>query len=408
MPHKWTIAALVGGAVILTLLVVWRVWSASHVIAGGRFGASGPTPVGIAVVSTGDVPVIFKGLGTVTPLATVTVRSQINGQLVQIAFHEGQMVKAGDFLAEIDPRPYQAALEQAEGALLRDQALLKEAQIDLARYQGLAAEDSIATQQVDTQQSLVHQYEGTLKADQAQIDMQKLNLVYCHVTAPVSGRVGLRQVDIGNYVQPGDANGIVVITELQPVSVIFSLPEDEVPTVIQRMHAGATLPVAAYDRNETTVLGQGQLAAVDNQVDATTGTVKLRALFDNKAGTLFPNQFVNAVLTADVLRAAVLVPSAAVQRGVQGTYVYLVKADSTVAVTPVTLGASAGQNVVITAGLTPGDKVVVDGVDRLRDGAQVITPSVQAPSGTSNASPKKWQSGTQKLHHRHTQDPGTS
>ncbi len=415
--RKKLIIALVIGAVVLLLAVavVLRLMFAGHASSSGRFGgrfggagAGGSTPVGVASVTTAEVPVVYAALGTVTPLATVTVRSQISGQLTQVVFHEGQMVKAGDFLAQVDPRPYQAALEQAQGALARDQALLKEAQIDLARYQGLAAENSIATQQVDTQQSLVHQYEGTVKADQAQVDMQQLNLTYAHITAPVAGRVGLRQVDVGNYVTTSDTNGVAVITELEPISVIFSLPEDSLPAVLDRFHNGATLPAAAYDRSQTQLLAQGRLSAVDNQVDVTTGTVKLRALFDNKDHVLFPNQFVNVALTANVLKGALVMPVPAIQRGSQGTFVYLVKSDDTVTVQTVSLGTQDGQRVVVQSGLKTGDKVVTDGADRLREGAQVSMPAAGTSAAPAAATGKaKW---THKpgdtTHHHHSASGG--
>jgi multidrug efflux system membrane fusion protein len=418
--RKKLIIALVIGAVVLLLAVgvVLRLVFASHAAAfghggrgGGRFGGTGmggPTPVGVATIINADVPVIYNALGTVTPLRTVIVHSQINGQLTQVAFQEGQMVKAGDFLAQVDPRPYQAALEQAEGALARDQALLKEAEIDLARYQGLAAENSIATQQVDTQQSLVHQYEGTVKADQAQVDMQQLNLTYAHITAPVSGRVGLRQVDVGNYVTTADANGVVVITQLEPISVVFSLPEDNMPAVLSRMRGNAVLPTAAYDRSQTTLLAQGKLSAVDNQVDVSTGTVKLRALFDNKDHVLFPNQFVNIALTGDVMKGALVMPVPAVQRGAQGTFVYVVKPDDTVTVEVVTLGPQDGQRVVVLKGLKAGDKVVVDGTDRLREGAQVEIPAAgTSPAPVAATGKAKW---THKpgdtTHHHHSASGG--
>ena len=398
----------------LTSLVVWRVVSAKHGVSGGfgggRFGGAGlggPMPVGVASIAKADVPVVYQALGTVTPLATVIVHSQINGQLIQVAFHEGQMVKAGDFLAQVDPRPYQAALEQAQGTLARDQALLKEAQIDLARYQGLAAQNSIATQQVDNQQSLVHQYEGTVKADQAQVDTQQLNLTYAHISAPVSGRVGLRQVDVGNYVTTADANGVVVITELEPISVVFSLPEDDMPAILARMRNNAVLPAAAYDRSQTTLLAQGRLSAVDNQVDVATGTVKLRALFDNRDHVLFPNQFVNVDLTADVLHGALVMPVPAIQRGAQGTFVYVVKPDSTVAVQTVSLGTQDGQRVVVLKGLSAGQQVVTDGADRLRDGAPVTVPATGTLAAPAAATHAKWQHQPgDTSHHHHTPPSG--
>ncbi|HEY0524169.1 MAG TPA: MdtA/MuxA family multidrug efflux RND transporter periplasmic adaptor subunit [Stellaceae bacterium] len=348
----------------------------------GRYGNTGPMPVGAATAERGDMPIQLSGLGTVTPLATVTVRTQINGQLVQVFFREGQTVQKGDPLAEIDPRPYQLALDQAQGALLRDQALLANAQIDLARYQTLLKQDSIARQQVDTQQALVRQYEGTVRADQAQVDNAKLNLVYCHITSPVSGRVGLRQVDAGNYVQTGDANGIVVITQMKPITVIFSLPEDNLPAIMKRLHAGATLPVTAFDRSGTTKLATGTLATVDNQIDTSTGTVKLRGQFDNEDEALFPNQFVNVQLLVDTLHDATIIPTSAIQRGAQGTFVYEIKPDDSVTARTIKVGPTDGERVAVTAGLEPGGKVVVDGADKLREGTKVTIP---AAKGAGNA-----------------------
>jgi membrane fusion protein, multidrug efflux system len=346
----------------------------------GRFSSDQPMPVATATATTGDLPIMLDALGTITPLATVTVRTQISGQLMQIAFTEGQIVKQGDFLAQIDPRPYQATLDQNQGQLLRDQALLDNARIDLARYRKLVAQDSIASQQRDTQASLVQQYEGAVKTDQAMVSNAQLNLAYCHIVAPVTGRVGLRQVDTGNYVQTSDANGIVVITQLKPISVIFTLPEDRLPAVLKRVHSGATLQVTIYDRTQTNQLATGTLATIDNQIDTSTGTVKLRAQFDNDDETLFPNQFVNAELLVDTLHGATIVPTAAIQRGAPGTYVYLLAADQTVSVKPVKLGPADGERVAVTEGLAPGDKVVTDGADRLRDGAKVTIPDAAAPA----------------------------
>jgi membrane fusion protein, multidrug efflux system len=336
---------------------------------GGR--NQGPAPVAVATVQKGDMPVTLSGLGTVTPLATVTVKTQINGYLTEVAFQEGQMVKKGDFLAQIDPRPYQVALEQAEGQLAKDQALLKNAQLDLQRYNTLVAQNSIAKQTRDTQVSLVAQDQAAIKTDQAQVDAQKLNLVYTHIVSPVTGRVGLRQVDAGNYVQTSDPNGIVVVTQLQPISVIFTLPEDNLPAVMKQVRAGATLSVTAYERTGTTALGKGRLETVDNQIDTTTGTVKLRAIFDNEQEILFPNQFVNIQLLVDTLHDSDIVPRAAIQHGAPGAFVYVVKPDQTVAVQKVKVGPADGQNIAVLDGLQPGEKIVVDGTDRLREGAKV-------------------------------------
>jgi membrane fusion protein, multidrug efflux system len=339
-----------------------------------------PVPVALVPVEKGDMPVTLSQLGTVTPLAMVTVKTQISGYLMQVAFQEGQMVKKGDFLAQIDPRPYQVALEQAQAQLAKDQALLKNAQLDLQRYNTLVAQNSIAKQTRDTQVSLVAQYEATVKADQAQIDAQKLNLTYCRIVSPVTGRVGLRQVDAGNYVQTSDANGIVVVTQLQPISIIFTLPEDKLPEVMNRVRTGAVLAVTAYDRTGSNELAQGKLETVDNQIDTTTGTVKLRAIFDNNQEVLFPNQFVNVKLLVNTLHDADIVPNSAIQRGAPGTFVYVVKPDRTATVQKVKLGPSDGQRIAILAGLQPGENVVIDGADRLRDGAKVTVAGADHPN----------------------------
>jgi len=357
---------------VVAALVLWLVFrSGPQAPTTGRVQSGGPMPVGTAAVEKGDMPVVLSGLGTVTPLAMVTIRTQINGQLIEVAFKEGQMVNKGDFLAQIDPRPYQVALEQAQGQLAKDQALLKNAELDLTRYRTLVAQNSIARQTADTQVSVVQQNRGTVQADQAQVDTQKLNLTYCRIVAPVGGRVGLRQVDPGNYVQTSDPNGIVVITQLQPISAIFTLPEDSLQAVLRRVQSGETLAVTAFDRSGTTRLDTGRLDTMDNQIDTSTGTVKLRATFDNRDQMMFPNQFVNIQLLVDTLRGATLVPNAAVQRGAPGTFVYVVKPDETVVAQPVTLGPADDKRVVITKGLEQGQLVVTDGADRLKDGAKV-------------------------------------
>jgi multidrug efflux system membrane fusion protein len=354
----------------------------------GRSQFGGPVPVGVATVQKGNMPVTLTGLGTVTPLATVTVKTQINGYLTEVAFQEGQMVKKGDFLAQIDPRPYQVALEQAEGQLAKDQALLKNAQLDLVRYNTLVAQNSVATQTRDTQVSLVAQDHAAIKTDQAQVDAQKLNLVYAHIVSPVTGRVGLRQVDAGNYVQTSDPNGIVIVTQLQPISVIFTLPEDNLPAVLKQLHAGASLAAIAYDRTGTTELGKGHLETVDNQIDTTTGTVKLRAIFDNEQEILFPNQFVNVQLLVNTLQDTNIVPTAAIQHGAPGAFVYVVKPDQTAAVQQVKLGPGDGQHIAVLDGLQPGEKVVVDGSDRLREGAKVTLAATGNPAGTALDAPQ--------------------
>jgi len=349
---------------------------------------SAPQPVGAATVDKGDIRIVLNELGTVTSLDTVTVLTQINGQLTEVGFKEGQIVKKGDFLAQIDPRPYQVALEQAQGQLAHDQGLLLQAQTDLKRYQTLGRQDSIAQQQVDDQRFLVAQYTGSVQSDQGQVDSAKLNLTYCHIVSPIDGQVGLRQVDPGNYVQTSTASGLVVITQMQPISVIFSVPEDNLPDIPRRLHAGATLSVDAYDRANLHKLASGQLATPDNQIDTTTGTVKLRAIFANQDGLLYPNQFVNAALLVDTMHDTVRVPVPAVQRGEPGTFAYVIGADGTVSVRPLTLGPADGGYVAVLSGLQPGERVVTDGTDRLRDGAAVTVP---APAQSQSEQHGGWQ-----------------
>lgn len=340
-----------------------------------------PIPVATAVATIVDAPVTLDALGTVTPLATVTVRPRIAGHLMQVAFTEGQHVRKGDLLALVDPRPYQAALAEAEGQLARDKALLRNAEVDLQRYRQLVAEDSIARQQLDTQAALVEQYRGTVQMDQALVETARLNLAYCRIESPIDGRVGLRQVDIGNYVQSGDSTGIVVITQMQPISVIFTLPQDDLPAVLARLHAGASLPVTAYDRSGIEKLATGVLSTVDNQIDSATGTIRLRAQFDNADEDLFPNQFVNVRLLLNTRHNATMVPSAAVQRGSKGNYVYVVGKGDIVSVQPVTVGLSTGDKTQVTTGISAGDRVVIDGLDRLRDGLTVeIIDAPDAPA----------------------------
>ena len=358
----------------------------------GRNGQNGPVAVSVATAVSGDIQVKIPALGTVTPLATVTVRTQITGTLQKIFFTEGQFVHQGDPLAQIDPRPYEAALQQMEGNWKRDQALLADAKLNLTRYTALVKEDSIAEQQLDTQRALVDQLIGTIQADEGQVKTAKVNLVYTHITSPVTGRVGLRQVDQGNYVTPGDANGIVLINQLQPITVIFTIPEDNVSAVVKRLRSGAVLAAEAFDRTNTTKIAVGKLLTVDNSIDITTGTIKLRAEFDNADSSLFPNQFVNIELLQDVLKDQVIMPNSAVRRGapngVATTFVYLIDANNSVTVRPVTLGVVDGEKVAVTAGLKAGDVVITEGGDRLRDGAQVLLPnSAPAPAAAAGAPP---------------------
>ncbi|KUY68022.1 RND transporter MFP subunit [Burkholderia cepacia] len=390
--------------VVIGGLLWWHPWNrtpaagsaatgagASAAGGGGHRGRGGPAamanipqPVQVATATQGEMPIVLSALGTVTPLANVTVKTQLSGYLQSVSFQEGQIVRKGDVLAQIDPRPYQVALENAEGTHARDSALLATARLDLKRYQTLLSQDSIASQTVDTQASLVKQYEGAVKTDQAAIDSAKLNLTYARITAPVSGRVGLRQVDPGNYVTPGDTNGIVVITQLQPMSVIFTTSEDNLPQILKQVNTGQKLSVTAYNRNNTVPLETGSLATLDNQIDTSTGTVKLRANFDNKEGMLFPNQFVNTRLLVDVMRNATIVPTSAVLTGSIGQFVYVVKPDNTVTVRKVTVGPVDGERTSIVSGVSLGERVVTDGSDRLREGAKISIPA-DKPKGASGA-----------------------
>jgi len=342
----------------------------------GRGGRGGITQVVGAKAQKGTIRVYFTGLGAVTPVYTVTVKSRVDGQLMEVHFKEGQLVRQGDPLLEIDPRPYQVQLEQAEGQLAHDEALLKNAHLDLDRYQILYKQDAIPQQQYATQEALVTQYDGTIKTDVSQIDSAKLNLVYCHITAPITGRVGLRLVDPGNIVHAADTSGLVVITQLDPISVIFTVAEDQLPPVEEKMHAGQKLAVEAWDRENTTKLGDGSLETIDNQIDPTTGTLRLRATFANPINKLFPSQFVNARLLVDEKRGVTVLPNAGIQRNASGAYVWLVKPDQTVIVRPITVGAMEGDQSEIVSGLDPGDTVVTVGVDRLEDNGKV---NVQVP-----------------------------
>ncbi len=347
----------------------------------GRFQDGGNQPVGVVRIRRADIHLSLRALGAVTPLTTVTVTTQISGLLMSVGFKEGQTVRKGDVLAQIDPRPYEVALDQAKAQLIRDDATLKQAQMDLTRYQTLAQQQSIPRQTAEDQVYVVKQDEGTVAYDRAQIKAQQLNLYYCRIVAPADGRVGLRQVDPGNYIQAGSSTGIVVLTLLRPISVIFAVPEDSVPAIMARVRDNATLPITVFDRANVTQLATGRFASIDTEIDTTTGTVKLRANFDNADGALFPNQFVNVVMSLDTLNDAVTVPLSAVQRGAPGTYVYLVDDNDTVAVHPIKLGAQDGNLFAVESGLNPGDRVVTDGADRLRDGAHVSIPEAGQHAG---------------------------
>ncbi len=381
------------GRIILALVVLAAIgglyWWMHHAgPAGGagrhaRLGQTPPQPVGAATIGKGDIRVILNALGTVTSLDTVTVQTQINGQLVKVGFKEGQTVKKDDFLAQIDPRPYEVALEQAQGALVQQQGLLEQAKSDLLRYETLERKNSIAQQQVSDQRFLVQQYTGTVKSDQAAVDNAKLNLIYCHITSPIDGQVGLRLVDQGNFIQTTSATGIVVITQMQPISVLFSLPQQDVPDIIQQIRSGATLSVAAYDQANVNLLATGKLGPLSNQIDTTTGTLSMRAIFDNPDERLYPNEFVNARLLLKTLKDVVRVPVPAVQHGAPGTFVYVIGPNNTVSVRPVKLGPTDNGYDQVLSGLQPGQRVVTDGTDRLAAGVKVTVPAPNQAAGTA-------------------------
>jgi multidrug efflux system membrane fusion protein len=375
------LVVVLAAAAVFAWQKIEKVETSAPSTAEGTTGRSGTPPqtVRVAPVALGDMPIIIDALGTVTPFETVTIRTQIAGKLQELGFDEGQIVKKGDFLAQIDPRPYQAALAQSQGQLAKDQALLAQAQSDLSRYEALAKQDSISKQQVADQEALVAQDKAAILTDQAQVQTAQLNLDYTHIVSPITGRAGLRLVDPGNYLQPSDATGIVVVTQIDPISVIFSTPEDNLPRIAARLNSGAKLPVSVFDRANVNELATGTLTTYDSQVDVTTGTIKMRATFDNPKGVLFPQQFVNVRLLVDTLSGVALAPNAAIQVGPSGNFVYALNADSTVSKRDVVTGAADGRRTTIASGLAAGDKVVIDGVDRLREGAKVTV--VENPTG---------------------------
>jgi multidrug efflux system membrane fusion protein len=380
-------------SLLVLLIVAGIVWwtrqqGAPQPQAGGGRGRFGGAPMSIVpeTVGKGDIGITLNALGTVTSLATVTIRTQISGYLIKVVFKEGDEVKKGDLLAEIDPRSYEAALAQQRGQLARDEATLKGAQVDLQRYQGLAAQNAVPRQQLDTQTALVAQDQGTVEADRAMVRAAEVNLAYTKIVSPLDGRVGLRLVDQGNYVTPGDTNGLVVITQLKPISVLFTVPEDNLQAISKRLQTGAQLPVTALNRSGTTKLDEGTLTTFDSQIDPTTGTIKLRAQFPNDAKILYPNQFVNVRLLLDTHKDVVTMSTAGIQRGVPGTFVYLLKEDNTVTVRPVKLGVTDGDSVEVLSGLAPGDRIVIDGADKLREGAKVIVRAAGGDNSTPAAS----------------------
>ena len=404
--RRWWLWALVLGVIAFGVWYYVNSRNASQAATAAAVpakGKGGPgaggfvVPVVVSTAQRGDLPVYFNGLGTVTAFNTVTVRSRVDGQLVSVAFKEGQFVHQGDLLAQIDPRPFQVQLEQALGQLAKDQAQRKDAEVNFERYKLLFKEGVIPQQQLDTQGALVGQVDGAITSDQSQIDNAKLQLTYSRITAPISGRIGLRLVDAGNIVHASDTNGLLVITQLQPISVIFSLPQDQLPQVNAKLHSGVQLAVDAYDRDDTAKIASGKLETIDNQIDITTGTYKLKSVFTNADNALFPNQFVNVHLLVDTKHNLTIVPAAAIQRGPQGTYVYAADADNTAKIRIVTIAQATGDSVGLSAGLNSGDRVVIDGLDKLQDGTKINpSPSTGAnAAGRSSAPPSAGQGAPQ-------------
>ncbi len=370
MKRKQLVVSAVVVVLALISVVVLIRWLSGR-SAGREFQGRPTTTVGTALAEKSDIPITLEALGTVTPLATVTVRPQVSGVITQVLFTEGQMVERGQLLAVIDPRPFQAALLEAQGALTRDEAQLANAKITLARYQTLVKQDSIAQQEADTQAALVKQTEGTVKSDQAAVATARLNLDYAHVTSPLAGRAGLRVVDVGNYISAGDAGGLVVVTQIDPIDIVFTIPQDNVTRIQQKLMDKATLPVVALDRSRTTELARGQFEALDNLVNLDTGTVRAKARFANPRGTLFANQFVNVRLQMDTLKDAVVVPAGAVRHGSSGDFVFVLTQDHTASVRQITQGPAYGDRISIAKGLRAGERVITEGADRLTDGAPV-------------------------------------
>ena len=385
--RRWFWIAGAAVAALVVFLILHRNSGEKAAAAkASKAAASRSVPVTAASARTGDIPVYVNGLGTVTAISTVTLHSRVDGQLIKVAYREGQFVREGDLLAELDPRPFQVQLDQAEGQKAKDEAALKNALIDLERYKVLMEQDAIPRQQLDTQAATVNQFEGAVKTDEGQVESAKLNLVYSRITAPISGRVGLRLVDVGNIVHASDSTGIVVITQLQPITVLFTIPADRLPAVQEQMAAGRRLVTDAYDRDLKNKLATGTLLAIDNQIDQTTGTVRIKSIFGNEKSELFPNQFVNARLLVNTIQGTILVPAAAIQRSPQSTFVYVVKPDSTVDLRPVEVELTEGDSVAIRRGLASGEQVVIDGVDKLQPGTKV---AVANGSGAAAAPAKK-------------------